>query len=498
MGDRGTEGRLIIVSNRLPVVVKQCDDGDVEVEPATGGLVAAMQPVLDRHGGAWIGWPGVVDVEAGAIDEALNDGVHQIVPIELSADERDAFYHGFSNEIVWPLFHDLQTNCNYDPVYWAAYESVNRRFAQAVARVAHEDDVIWVHDYHLILVGAELRRLGIENRIGFFLHIPFPDADIFRKLPWREPVAEGLLAYDLVGLQTGRDRRNFVRSVQSVRPLELVVRDDEDDIATYRTRGTLRTTRVGAFPIGLDFDAEERAARSDDAEATVERFARDLPGRRIVLGVDRLDYTKGILERLLAFREALLLYPELRGEVTLVQVVVPSREDIPTYHALREEIERLVGQIDGELSEPGWVPVLYMHHPVSRRELRGFYRAADVALVTPLKDGMNLVAKEYCASRVDEQGVLVLSEFAGAASQLGDGALLVNPNDRVGTADAIARACRMDPNEQRRRMRKMRANVRAHDVFFWADSFLDQLERVPVPGKSFFLAGGAAPRARAR
>lgn len=475
------EGRLIVASNRLPVVVREKDDGGVEAEPASGGLVAAMQPVLARHSGAWIGWPGVVDVSGEALEKALSeiDGDHTTVPVELSAEEREAFYHGFSNEIVWPLFHDLQTNCNFDPSYWEAYRVVNRRFAEVIAREVRPGDVVWVHDYHLILVGTELRRLGIENPVGFFLHIPFPGVDIFRKLPWREPIADALLDYDLIGLQTATDRQNFIRSIQSIKPLELVARD-VDGAATYRLRGTLRTTRIGDFPIGVDFDAEVRDAQSDEAEAVLEKFATDLPGRRILLGVDRLDYTKGILERLLAYREALLRYPELRGTTTLVQVVVPSREDIPSYHALREEIERLVGEIGGEFAEPGWMPVLYMHHTISRRELRGYYRAADVALVTPLKDGMNLVAKEYCASRIDEMGVLVLSEFAGAAAQLGEGALLVNPNDRVGVAAAIARACRMDPAEQRRRMRAMRRAVREENVFDWADTFLSQLERVPL------------------
>lgn len=487
------EGRLIVASNRLPVVVREGDDGALEAEPANGGLVAAMQPVLARHSGAWIGWPGVVGVSAEALEEAVSkvEGDHTIVPVELSEEERDAFYHGFSNEIVWPLFHDLQTNCNYDPRYWEAYREVNRRFAQVIARRVRPGDVVWVHDYHLILVGAELRRLGVDNPVGFFLHIPFPGVDIFRKLPWREPVADALLAYDLVGLQTPTDRHNFVRSIQSLRPLDLVSRDDDGRAATYRLRGTLRTTRIGDFPIGLDFEAEVRDATSDEAEAALAKFRSDLPGRRILLGVDRLDYTKGILERLLAYREALRRHPELRGTTTLVQVVVPSREDIPSYCALREEIERLVGEIGGELAEPGWMPVLYMHHAISRGELRGYYRAADVALVTPLKDGMNLVAKEYCASRVDEQGVLVLSEFAGAAAQLGEGALLVNPNDRVGTAEAIARACRMDEGEQRRRMRLMREAVRSEDVFGWADAFLAQLKRVPVRGTSRRQAIGA-------
>ncbi len=472
-------GRLIVASNRLPVVVRTREGGGLEAEPSSGGLVSALSPVLERESGAWVGWPGVADVAEEELEQALA-GVangYDIVPVALSSAERDAFYHGFSNEIAWPLFHDLQTSCNFDPAYWDAYVSVNERFGRAIAERVRPGDLVWIHDYHLMLVGAVLRRLGVENRVGFFLHIPFPDRDIFRKLPWRTPIADAFLAYDLVGLQTARDRTAFVRSVESVRPVEVTRRAPDGRILAYR--GQLgRETFVGEFPIGVDFAAEERDARSAQAEEAVARFARELPGRRIVLGVDRLDYTKGIPQRLRAFREALLSHPELRGATTLVQVVVPSREEISTYATLLEEIERLVGQIDGELSEPGWVPVLYIHHPIERRELRGWYRAAHVALITPLKDGMNLVSKEYVASRVDEQGVLVLSEFAGSAAQLAEGALLVNPNDRLGVAEAIVRACRMDPAEQRRRMRRMREVVRDQDVFFWAESFLGRLARL--------------------
>lgn len=472
-------GKLIVASNRLPVVMRPREDGGFDAEPASGGLVSAMLPVLERRGGAWVGWPGVADVPAPALRAALA-GVtrsHDVVPVALSSEERHAFYHGFSNEIAWPLFHDLQTSCNFDPAYWEAYVRINDRFAEVIAENVQPGDLVWIHDYHLMLVGAALRRLGVKNRIGFFLHIPFPDRDIFRKLPWREPIAEAFLAYDLVGLQTARDRTAFVRSIDSVGVVEVARRASDGRILAYRGQGG-RLTYVGEFPIGVDFAAEQRDAQSPEAAEAVARFARDMPGRKIVLGVDRLDYTKGVPERLLAFREALHRYPELRGKATLVQVVVPSREAIPTYATLLEEIERLVGQINGELSEPGWVPVLYIHHAIDRRELRGWYQAAHVALITPVKDGMNLVSKEYVASRIDEQGVLVLSEFAGAAAQLGDGALIVNPNDRLGVAEAIVRACHMDPDEQRARMRRLRENVRDQDVFFWADSFLGQLARI--------------------
>jgi trehalose 6-phosphate synthase/phosphatase len=400
---------------------------------------------------------------------------HSLVPVPISTEERDAFYHGFSNEIVWPLFHDLQTNCNFDPDYWEAYVRVNRRFARVIASRARPGDVIWVHDYHLILVGAELRRMGLDNRIGFFLHTPFPERDIFRKLPWREPIARSFLAYDLVGFQADRDRQGFIRSLSSLGVMEPATRTPDGRITSVRALGATRITHIGEFPIGIDVETEERDARSRPALEALRRFERDMPGRILVLGVDRLDYTKGIPQRLLAFRVALDRHPELQRRVTLVQVVVPSREDIPSYAALRDEIERLVSQINGELSQPGWVPVLYIHHCIERHELRGWYRAAKVALITPLKDGMNLVAKEYCAARVDEHGVLILSEFAGAAAQLSDGALLVNPNDRIGVAETIARACAMSDAEQMGRMRRLRQTIHRTDVFHWADAFLGRL-----------------------
>jgi trehalose 6-phosphate synthase len=472
-----------VASNRLPVVLREDDGGGLRASPASGGLTAAMVPVLRRLGGAWVGWAGVTDVDEAVLESALRDAEpgHALVPVLLSAEERDAFYHGFSNEIVWPLFHDLQTNCNYDPAYWEAYVRINRRFARVIAQRVQPDDVIWVHDYHLILVGAELRRMGVPNRIGFFLHTPFPERDIFRKLPWRDPIARSFLAYDLVGFQADRDRQGFIRSLTSLGVVEIVARTPDGRITSLRAPGQPRITQIGEFPIGIDMDAQERDAKSAPALEAVRRFARDMPGRILVLGLDRLDYTKGIPQRLQAFRDALDRHPELHRKVTLVQVVVPSREDIPTYAALRDEIERLVGQINGELSQPGWVPVLYIHHSIERQELRGWYRAAQVALVTPLKDGMNLVAKEYCASRVDERGVLILSEFAGAASQLADGALIVNPNDRIGVAEAIARACAMPEHEQMARMRRLRQGIRRHDVFHWADTFLGRLAEAGQP-----------------
>jgi trehalose 6-phosphate synthase len=311
-----------------------------------------------------------------------------------------------------------------------------------------------VHDYHLMNLAAELRLLGSRARLGFFLHIPFPAPDIFLQLPWRRPLLEALLRFDLLGFQTARDRRNFLACVQAVTP------------------GS-RATQTGDFPISIDFNAFMRRAAAADVAAKAQELHRLLPKRKLVLGIDRLDYTKGIPLRLRAFQHLLARYPEMRGRVSLMQVVVPSREDIPQYHRLRTEIEQLVGKINGAYARPGgWVPVWYEYRNLSRVELLAYYRAADIALVTPLKDGMNLVAKEYCACSIEEDCVLILSEFAGAAPQLASGAILVNPNDIEAVAGAIREAHAMPATERAARMRRIRRAIRRQDVFWWVDSYL--------------------------
>jgi trehalose 6-phosphate synthase len=364
------------------------------------------------------------------------------------------FYQGFSNEVLWPLFHDLPSRCNFEPAYWEAYRGVNRKYARAVHRRAAPGDFVWVHDYHLMPLGAELRALGSRAHCGFFLHIPFPSPDVFLKLPWRAPLLDALLEFDLVGFQTARDRRNFHASAQAL-------------------GRKVRAERTGHFPISIDYNAFMRRAAAADVAAKARELHRLLPKRTLVLGIDRLDYTKGIALRLRAFQDLLARHPDMQGRVSLIQVVVPSREDIPQYREMKTEIEQLVGRINGQFARPGgWVPVWYEYRSLSRLELLAYYRAADIALITPLKDGMNLVAKEYCACSIEEDCVLILSEFAGAAAQLAVGALLVNPYDIRGVADAIRAAHAMPAEERTARMRRMRRAVRSKDVFWWVDSFL--------------------------
>lgn len=463
------EKRLVIISNRLPITINRQGDG-WEIQPSSGGLVTALAPVLRNRGGFWIGWPGTM--EESDLDEPLAEGTktvgYTLRPVKLTREEHDKFYYGFSNEVLWPLFHDLQDRCNFDPEYWSAYRQVNRRYADAIIENARQDDFIWVHDYHLIHVAQALRESGVDAPIGFFLHIPFPPLDIFMKLPWRFEILTALLEYDLIGLQTLRDRRNFVQCVRAlIKGIRVIGKG-----ALVKIRSGNRERSVGAFPIGIDYNSFAADSVTKEVADRAWYIHEDLPRRHIALGVDRLDYTKGLPLKLEAFRNALTRYPELRERITLVQVVVPSRVEIPKYRELKMEIERLVGEINGMFTVSGWVPIIYIFRNLRRPELLAYYRTSEMALVTPLKDGMNLVAKEFCACSIEEESVLILSEFAGAAAQLQSGAILVNPYNIESVADAIHQAFSMDKGEKQRRMRSLRRKVREHSVFRWVDSFL--------------------------
>lgn len=466
-----TGNRLVVVSNRLPFILSR--DGDRwSLKPGSGGLITALAPVLRNRGGMWIGWPGGAENEMPDIDQILRaankDSGYTLKPVNLNAEEKEKFYHGFSNEIIWPLFHDLQSLCNFDPSYWRVYENVNRKFADAIARNYKPNDFVWVHDYHLINVAKELRQQGLRAQMGFFLHIPFPPLDIFLKLPWRFQMLHALLDYDLIGFQTLRDRRNFLQCIRTLLPDATLIGKGQ----VIAARVGHREIRIGAFPIGIDYNEFAKKAASDDVHERVLRLRQDLPNRQIILGVDRLDYTKGISHRFEAYRTLLQRHPELQRKVTLIQVVVPSREDIPRYHHLKNEIERMVGELNGQFTQSGWVPLHYIYRSLSRNELLAYYRAASIGLVTPLKDGMNLVAKEFCAASAEEDSVLVLSEFAGAAAQLQRGALMVNPYNTEEVADALYQAFTMPKSERHARMRKLRRSIREYDIFRWVDSFL--------------------------
>ena len=427
--------------------------------------------MLRDRGGVWIGWPGVTDEVRNAgevIRRAARGTGYVLEPVLLSSDEVDKYYHGYSNESIWPLFHDLLSQCKFDPVYWPAYVAVNAKFAHALASNCHPEDFVWIHDYHLMDVACHARQADCRADLAFFLHIPFPSPDIFMKLPERQAVLHSLLAYDLVGFQTPRDRRNFVQCVRTlVRDAHLSVQGN-----LHVVKLGAREMRVGNFPIGIDAAGYAVRATSSEVEDRLHEIRTRFQGRQIVLGLDRLDYTKGIPHRLRAFANLLERYPEVRGKISLFQVVVPSRVGIPEYDQLKAEIERLVGEINGRYSQIGWAPIHYFFRSLSSTELLAFYRTAEIALITPLKDGMNLVAKEFCACSVDQNSVLILSQFAGASAQLGRAALVVNPYDVEQTANAIYNAFRMGPGERRFRMRRLQRNIRDQDIFWWVDSFM--------------------------
>jgi trehalose 6-phosphate synthase/phosphatase len=474
--------RIVIASNRLPVVLSRDSGGEWELEPGSGGLVTAMAPVLRKERGIWVGWPGVAPDECPRLDELLEAQTdrlgYRVVGVPLTREEQDLFYLGFANQVIWPLFHDFLGPCNFDPRFWEAYQEVNRKFAALLERGVKDDDFLWVHDYHLMGVAEELRRLGRRQRTAFFLHIPFPPLDVFVKLPWRFSILRSLLNYDLIGFQTRRDKRNFLHCLEALAPQ---FRCDHD-FRVVEARVGSRAVRIGAFPISIDFGEFADVSASDAATERSRVLRSEIGGRKLILGVDRLDYTKGIAYKLRGFRRALERYPEMRGAVTLVQLVVPSREDIPEYDQMKREIEQLVGEISGRFSRPGWVPIHYRYGTWDRTELVAHYRAADAALVTPLKDGMNLVAKEYCASNVDDDGVLILSEYAGFSAQAGEDALLVNPYDVDEVAEAVHTACTMEEPERRARMGRLRAGVRKEDIHWWVSSFLQAAREGGVGG----------------
>ncbi|GAA4626829.1 alpha,alpha-trehalose-phosphate synthase (UDP-forming) [Cellulomonas oligotrophica] len=471
-----TDGQdLVVVANRLPVDVSVGEDGETTWTRSPGGLVTALAPVMAQADGAWVGWGGSPGLELEPFDV---DGT-RLVPVMLTSDEVERYYEGFSNDSLWPLYHDVIAPPTFHRQWWDAYQRVNRRFAQAAASQAAYGATVWVHDYQLQLVPAFLRELRPDLRIGYFHHIPFPPLEIFAQLPWRRQVVEGLLGADLVGFQRGGDASNFVRVVR--RFTDLTTRGQVVTIG----EGTdaQRHVRAAAFPISIDSTAFDTLARTPAVQQRAMEIRKELGDPEILLlGVDRLDYTKGIRHRIKAYGELLEDGRLSPTATTLVQVASPSRENVGAYQQLRDEVELLVGRINGDYGQVGHAPVQYLHQSFPMEEMAALYLAADVMLVTALRDGMNLVAKEYVAARSDDRGALVLSEFTGAADEL-QGAILVNPHDIAGTKDAITYAAHLDPRESRKRMRRLRRRVLSHDVRAWSEQFLAVLAAVPRSGE---------------
>ncbi len=460
-------GRLLLVSNRLPVTVRT-EAKRVAVVPSSGGLASGLRGPHVRSKGLWIGWPGDVSRLNAEQIKTVERELESMgtLPIYLTPSEVSRYYDGFANGVLWPIFHYLSDRVPIDAHDWEAYKRVNARFADVVAAQYRQGDLVWIHDYQLMLVPAMLRARLPRAKIGFFLHIPFPASDVFRILPWREQVLEGLLGADLIGFHTYGYMRHFAKA--AVRTLGVGF-----DVDTIPYRG--RDVKLGVFPMGIDAEDFERVAESDDVRAQVEVIKRDAQGQKILLGIDRLDYTKGIGRRLLAMERLLEREPQLRGHVRLIQIAVPSREKVAAYATFRRQVDETVGRINGAYGSVNAVPIHYLYRSFSMSQVAALYRAADAMLVTPLRDGMNLVAKEFVAARTDGDGVLVLSEFAGAFSELGE-AVPVNPYDIDGMASAYKRALTMPEAERRERMRALRKRVRTHDVHGWAESFIRALD----------------------
>lgn len=470
MRDGTSDKRFIVVSNRLPISIKHGPDGKLVATQGAGGLVTALAPVLKNRGGMWLGWPGTSEKGVLSMCRTFSRQAGYLLrPVALTDEEVEGFYRGFANEILWPLFHEFQMPCNFAPSYWEAYQSANAKYATAIAESATDADFVWVHDYHLMLVAKLLRAMDRTLRVGFFLHIPFPPADIFLKIPWRQQLIDAMLDYDLIGFQTLRDRRNFLDVVKRLYPSSS--RKGRGQVITLSADG--RTPRLGTFPIGIDFKAFAAAAARPDRQAAARAIRAAFEDRFLLFCADRLDYTKGVPQRLDALATALTRYPELRGAVCLIQVLVPSREEVPQYQAMKVEIERMVGEINGRFATPAWAPVHFFYRNLPPEELIAYYVAADMALVTPLRDGMNLVAKEYAACNVPETGILCLSEFAGAAMELHRHAVMVNPFDVEAVAEAIRDGVHMELTRRRRRMRAIRSVVRRYNIFWWVDAFLN-------------------------
>jgi trehalose 6-phosphate synthase len=469
--DQRGDYSLVVVANRLPVDQVEGPDGALEWRQSPGGLVSALAPVMASADGVWIGWSG----GPGPAPKPFDEGGMRLVGVALSDEEIRDYYEGFSNGTLWPLYHDVIAPPEFHRPWWESYVVVNQRFAEAAAAQAAQAATVWVHDYQLQLVPRMLRELRPDLRIGWFDHIPFPGYEIFAQLPWRRQIVEGLLGADLLGFQRQGDATNFLRACRRS--------------AGLTTKGSLvrtgdRTVRAAAFPISIDAKAFEEVARRDDVRARAAEIRAALGDPEIVLlGVDRLDYTKGILHRLKAYGEVLADGRLTAPEAVLVQVASPSRERVEQYRVLRDEVEVSVGRINGMHAELGNPPIHYLHQSYPREEMAALYLAADVMLVTSLRDGMNLVAKEYVACRYDETGALVLSEFTGAADELGS-AFIVNPHDIEGLKDAIVRAARINPPEAKKRMRSMRRRVREFDVERWAATFLDSLKAAPSTGQT--------------
>ncbi|HXS37771.1 MAG TPA: bifunctional alpha,alpha-trehalose-phosphate synthase (UDP-forming)/trehalose-phosphatase [Flavipsychrobacter sp.] len=464
-----TNKRVIIVSNRLPIKITH-KEGETSYQPSEGGLATGLNSIYKQQGNIWIGWPGGI-VEEKNKEKVINDLQQQnLFPVFLSKQEINDYYEGFSNETLWPLFHYFPTYSTYNPQHWDIYRDVNQKFADTILKFATKDDIIWIHDYQLMLLPEMVRKVIPEVSIGFFQHIPFPSYEIFRMIPWRQELLNGVLGADVIGFHTYDDVRHFLSATNRILNTngvanELMIND--------------RIIAVDAFPISIDYKKYNQLAESSNTRRNERKLKQLINHNKLIISIDRLDYSKGIIPRLQAYDLLLQRHPELRGKITLIQLVVPSRDNVPQYKELKEEMNRMISDINGRYSTFSWQPIQHFYRSFPIHLLSALYKTADVALVTPMRDGMNLVSKEYVASRIDQKGVLVLSEMAGAARELSD-AIMVNPNDIWDFAEKIYTSLNMPEDEQKRRMITMQQTVSKFDIFNWVNNFMDKLTEIKM------------------
>lgn len=478
--------KTIIISNRLPVQL-QINNGSISAIPSVGGLATGMKSVHSGSESLWIGWSGLTDEDTPPeleddIDKALKE--NGCAKVKLNAQEVDGFYFGFSNRTIWPLFHYFLKYSEFELDFWNTYKAVNQKFADAIIEQSDEDDTIWVHDYQLMLVPQMVREKRPNTSIGFFLHIPFPSYEIFRTLPWREEILEGLLGSDLIGFHTYDYERHFLSSVRRLLGMEVSFNEIFMDN---------RVIKVDSFPMGIDYkkfrdaalvQGERKKDNRSDLQQRLDDHKASAPDTKLILSIDRLDYSKGIAKRINAFEYFLNKYPEYKEKVRLIILAVPSRSNVPQYQLLKKEIDELVGRINGELSTVNWTPIWYFYRSLPFENLIDLYTSSDIAWLTPLRDGMNLVAKEYIATRTDKSGVLILSEMAGSAYEMNE-ALLINPNNFEQQADTLRQAITMPLEEQQSRNTFLQKRLERYNVEVWANEFMSALNQKKTAGHAY-------------
>jgi trehalose 6-phosphate synthase len=460
--------RLVVVSNRVPYNPHRTPEG-IRYVKGSGGLVTALDPILRLSNGLWIGWDGGAGstMKGITVSDAEGEGSYQLRFVELTEKEVRHYYSSFSNRTLWPLFHNFVGMIHFSKAHWKTFFKTNAYFGGTILEETSPSDIIWVQDYHLSLVPNFIRYQNPNLKPYFFLHTPFPPYDTFRMLPWCKPILEGILGSEKIGFHLRSYADNFFDCVERISNAHV---DREWGLIELADR----RVKVGAHPISIDYDAFHNLALTKRVIRRAEKHRSRIGDRVVILGVDRLDYTKGIKERLLAVERFLEKHSKYRNQILFIQVAVPSRTRVDEYRVMKREVDETIGRINGRFTGEGWAPIQYIYRSLSREELVAYYRLADIALITPGRDGMNLIAKEYVASTIDKEGVLILSEFAGAADELTD-ALLVNPYDIETVSDAIYEAMRMSSREKRARMERMQDLVRERDIYFWVRTFFEEV-----------------------